>query len=214
MVPSWWHASDAHRLLSVTTLAVFSYYTHYILDEHAGAQLTWRISTSHFSVCTFTTFLCSARDGPASTVASSGLPHIWDPGMLVSLPSGISKPLEKRGAMIVLRDSGLDSALGYMAYCRSRGVEWMWCTSSWFPYVFSVVEVSVVPSHSASLIRRCNVEGGLTGDPILHGCPVLFVPGHLLPLRTIQAQVHRWSSAYHSSVVLGAEVPVEGPGAG
>lgn len=66
MVHSSRRPFEGKFLLLVVTLPVFSYYSHYVLNDHDGAQLTWRIAMSDVSVCSFTAFLCLALVCPAS----------------------------------------------------------------------------------------------------------------------------------------------------
>lgn len=60
---------------------------------------------------------------------------------------------------VVLRDYSFDIGLDYKTYCRSRDVDWPWCTLSWFLYHFSMGEVYVNLSHSASFTSLCNASG-------------------------------------------------------
>lgn len=64
------------------------------------------------------------------------------------------KFLEKTIVMAVLCDSGFDMALGYMADCCSRDVNWQQCTSTWSRFHFSVNELSNVLLRSPCLTRH------------------------------------------------------------
>lgn len=92
--------------------------------------------------------------------------------------------------------------LGYVAYWRSRDVEWSQCTSLRFTYNYSMGELSDVPSRIAPTTWRCNVDEELTGDFILSGFPVHFVPGDLILLR-FQTYGGFWLSEYHQCDVPG-----------
>lgn len=48
--------------------------------------------------------------------------------MLLSFPSGVCETLEKMCVTVGIPDSSFERALGYMAYSRSRDVDWSWCT--------------------------------------------------------------------------------------
>lgn len=69
MEPFWRRTLERHRLLFVAT-PVFSYHSHYILNDYAGVQLIWYITMSELSVCTFTAFQCLACDGALSAEGS------------------------------------------------------------------------------------------------------------------------------------------------
>lgn len=66
--------SKAIICCSLRLLSFFPF--HYIFNDHAGAQLIWRIAMSSESMCAFTAFLRLARDGPVSVKGRSGLLHI------------------------------------------------------------------------------------------------------------------------------------------
>lgn len=122
-------------------------------------------------------FYCLACDGPVSAQGNSGSSRIWDFGKLVSLTSGVCETLEKMGIMMVLRNYGFNMALGYVTYCRSRDVVWPRCTSYWFPYDFSVGEVSDVPSRRSPSTLRRNADCKPIGDRILPASVVTFNQG-------------------------------------
>lgn len=69
--------------------------------------------------------------------------------MLVSLLSGVWETFKKLGVIAVLSNSSYDIAPGYMGNYHSREVERPLCTSSRFPYDFSMGEVSDAPLRSA-----------------------------------------------------------------
>lgn len=86
-----------------------------------------------------------------------------------------------------------------MDYCRSRGVDWPGCTSSFFLCYYTTGEESDVLWRSASPTCLCNADGESSGDLILPAPPVHLVPGDLTPLPTIQGRVHQRLLKYHQS---------------
>lgn len=76
----------------------------------------------------FQSFLGLAHGGPFSAEVSSRLVRIWNSGMFFQLQPGVCETSEM-DVMAVLRDSGFDQALEYMAKCRSYDVYWPQHTS-------------------------------------------------------------------------------------
>lgn len=136
--------------------------------------------------------LCLDLDVPVSLRVVAVSRRIWDSGVLVSLPSGICRTLEKISLMAVLCISGFDMDLGDMAYSRSSDVDWTQCTSSLFPYDISTSEVSIFPSRSVSWIFDRSADGKTIGDCFIPTSPVVSVPENLTQLRATQAPVRRW----------------------
>lgn len=99
--------------------------------------------------------------------------------------------MKKIAVMAVLHDSGFNMELRYMAYCCSSDVDWPRCTSSWFPQDFKMGEVPYFPSCSASSNHLQNADGEPSIDLIVPVSSVLFVPGYITPLLTIQAPLRR-----------------------
>lgn len=117
-----WPAFKVHRLYFVA-IPVFSYCFHDIFNGHALVQTIWGISMLEFSASTIIDFVCLDRDDIAE--GSSDLPCIWDRGMLVSYLTCVCETLEKMCIMMVLCNSDLIMALGNMAWCHSRDVDWL-----------------------------------------------------------------------------------------
>lgn len=67
-------------------------------------------------------------------------------------------------------------------------------------------------SSSSSCCR--NVNGDVLCYRIVPSSPVLYVPGDLNSLLTIQVHVRQWLTAHHPSKVSGGEGPVEDPEGG
>lgn len=88
---------------------------------------------SDFSVCIFTDSIRLNRGGMAPSDGGYSLPHEYDSGVLVWLPSGCFETMQKMGAISVLCNFGFDIGLGYMTYCLSRDFDWRHCMSSGFP---------------------------------------------------------------------------------
>lgn len=80
------------------------------------------IAMSEFFVCTFIAFISLPCDGPVSPEDSFSLHCIWDTGVVMSIPSSVFEVLKNMGVMVVLHDPSFDTALSYMASCRSFDV--------------------------------------------------------------------------------------------
>lgn len=141
---------------------VLLYYSHYILNDNAGARHICRISMLYFAGCTFTAFLCLAPDGPVSAECSSDLLPIWDSGFFVSLPLAVSETLMSICAIVLLHESSFHMSLEQMAHYTSPDVYCVRYTSSWFPHSFPMGEMFDVPSCNAFSTRRHNVDGVLS----------------------------------------------------
>lgn len=110
-----------------------------------------------------------------------------------------------------LRDSGFDTALRYMADCRSRDIDWPRCRSSWIPYDFRKGEVADVPSCSASLTRCRNADAEPIGVCILPASPDFLVPEDLTLLPTNHARALPWLAECYLSEVADSDGPSEVP---
>lgn len=95
--------------------------------------------------------------------------------MLMSLLSGSCEALEKLHARVALHDSGFDMALGYVAYCRRRDVDWPWSTLSYFLNDFSMGNVSDRRYIVCLRIVAMMFIPKPIGDRILPSCPVVCV---------------------------------------
>lgn len=111
--------------------------------------------------------------------------------------------------MADLYDSVFDIALRYMAYCRCRDVDWLPCTSSWFPYDFNIGEASDAASCRVSSTRGVNADGKPINDHVVPGSPVLFVSEDLTPLPTIQVRECRLLAEHYLFQVSSAKGPSE-----
>lgn len=205
-MPSWWGAIKGHGMLFIATTTVFSYYSPYILNNHGLTQLIFASPYPSFP-SVFSRLLLLSPWWSGFCWDRSSLPCIFDSGVFLLLPSDVCETLDNMSVGEVFCDSGVDIALGCMAYCCSPDVEWPRCTASWSPCEVNMGEVSDDPSRSTCLTSCLNADGKLKDDRILSVSPGRFVPGHLIPFPTIHERVLHWLSEYHPSEVPGSSRP-------
>lgn len=124
-VPVWWREIEVSSLLVVPSPSVFAYYSNRVFSgTPRQVETIWRIARSEWEVMAVILFLAACRDGVGVVLGAGWDPRLANSGIIVPLPRRMVELIERLNFFQVVRSSEFDAELSFLAYCRTRKVDW------------------------------------------------------------------------------------------